>query len=176
VAAVAIRTAEPVDAHILADLHTRSWRSAYRGILSDAYLERAHEDRARLWRERMAHWNPARSFAAIAEADGEPIGFVCVMADAGPEHGVLLDNLHMRPDRKGAGTGGRLLAAAGKWVAANFPGTPMYLYVFAQNEPAIGFYRRRGGEASASIQYKTAEGNLRPAFRFVWARPGDIAG
>jgi GNAT superfamily N-acetyltransferase len=168
-------TVRPVlagDGPILADLHVRSWRSAYRGILSDAFLANdVVEERRGVWSARMAAWNPARSFAEIAEADGSPIGFVCVMRDAAPEHGALLDNLHVLPGQRGSGIGRRLLADAARWVADRFPGTPMYLTVYFANENACAFYRRMGGTASEPYDEREHDGRIHRVLRFTWPNP-----
>jgi GNAT superfamily N-acetyltransferase len=171
---LSIRSAGPADAQAVASLHTASWRTAYRSILSEAYLADAHVERARHWQARMAAWNPARSFLAVAERNGEALGFACVMADAEPAHGALLDNLHVRPDAKGSGIGRKLLARAGAWVAATLPGTAMHLTVYLANEGAVGFYRRMGGIAGTPFDYRSPDGAAHPILRFVWAAPDRI--
>jgi GNAT superfamily N-acetyltransferase len=171
---VSIRTAGPADAEAVAALHTASWRTAYRDILSEAYLANAHVERAQYWQARMATWNPVGSFLALAEQDGQALGFACVMADAEPEHGALLDNLHVRPDIKRGGIGRQLLIRAGAWVAATLPGTAMHLTVYLANENAVGFYRRMGGIASAPHAYRAVDGRDHQVLRFVWTNPGNI--
>lgn len=172
--ALSIRSAGQADADAVAALHTASWRTAYRDILSEAYLANAHVERAQYWQARMAAWNPARSFLGLAEQDGAALGFACVMADAEPEHGALLDNLHVRPDIKRGGIGRQLLQRAGAWVAANLPSTPMHLTVYLANENAVGFYRRMGGLTSAPHGYRAIDGTEHQVLRFVWASPGAI--
>lgn len=171
---LSISSAGPAHAGTVAALHTASWRTAYRDILSEAYLANAHVERAQYWQARMAAWNPARSFLALAEQDGDALGFACVMADAEPEHGALLDNLHVRPDVKRGGIGRQLLVRAGAWVAATLPGTAMHLTVYCANENAVGFYRRMGGVASAPHAYRAIDGTEHQVLRFVWKAPGAI--
>ncbi len=173
--AFTVRPVRADDGPILADLHVRSWRSAYRGILSDAFLESGVvEERRAVWSARMAAWNPARSFAEIAEIDGVPCGFVCVMRDIGPEHGVLLDNLHVLPGDRGGGIGRRLLADAARWVADRCPGSPMYLTVYFANENACAFYRRMGGIASEPYDEREHDGRTHRVLRFVWPKPETV--
>lgn len=170
-----VRAAGGGDAPVLAGLHVASWRSAYRGILSDAFLARDVEsERAAFWNARMAAWNPARSFAEIAEIDGAPVAFACVMRDAEPAYGALLDNLHVLPDRRGTGLGRRLLAGAAAWVARHFPGTPLHLTVYEANEGARAFYRRMGGTESAPFDGYGYDGRTHRERRFTWAEPGNV--
>lgn len=167
-----VRSVRPDDGPVLADLHVASWRSAYRGILSDAFLANEVEgERRAVWTARMTDWDPARSFAEIAEIDGRPSGFVCVMRDMAPEHGALLDNLHVLPGHRGSGMGRRLLADAARWVADRFPGTPMYLTVYFANENARAFYARMGGVASEPYDEREHDGRLHRVIRFVWPKP-----
>jgi len=168
-----VRAAAAGDAHVLAALHVASWRAAYRGILSDAFLaDEVVVERRTFWEARMAEWDPARGFAEIAEIGGTPVAFACVMRDAEPDHGALLDNLHVLPAYRATGLGRRLLSGAGAWVARHFPGTPMHLTVFEANEGARAFYRRMGGVESAPFDGRGHDGRTHRERRFVWADPG----
>jgi GNAT superfamily N-acetyltransferase len=171
-----VRAVSPRDGAAIARLHAASWKDAYRGILSDEFLAREVDaERLRVWTARMSEWNPARSFGEIAEIGSEPVGFVCVMADADPAHGALLDNLHVLPGRRTAGIGRRLIVDAGNWVARTLPGTPMHLTVYVANEAARAFYRRRGGIESVPFREREHDGRMHDIVRFVWPEPGKIS-
>jgi GNAT superfamily N-acetyltransferase len=166
----------PADAARAAKLHAESWMTAYRGIVSDAWLDReCVADRAAKWASRMAEWNPARAVLIFArDPDGDDLGFVYALLDAEPAHGVLLDNLHVRPALKRGGVGRALIAKTGRWVAATAPGTPMHLTVYRNNPIAVSFYRRMGGiESDAGIE-PFKDGTSAPISRFVWREPGRI--
>ena len=61
---VQFREADAQDAAAIAQLHAESWRSAYRGILSDDYLDnQVQSERASLWQSRFAE-RPAGSYSA----------------------------------------------------------------------------------------------------------------
>jgi GNAT superfamily N-acetyltransferase len=173
---VDVRDAGPPDAAVIASIHALSWKDAYRGILSDDYLANdVDAERLAMWTGRMAAWNPRRHFARIASVGGIPAGFACVLTDEEPEHGALLDNLHILPAHRASGLGRRLLADAGRWVARTFPGTPMHLTVFQVNERARAFYRRMGGAESEPFDGFERDGRYHRVVRVSWAEPGAIA-
>ena len=72
------------------------------------------------------------------------VGFACVLADADPEHGPLLDNLHVKPGWRGQGIA-LLLDKSRGWSRSIAPGQPMHLWVLEGNAPARRFYRNQGG-------------------------------
>lgn len=97
-------------------MHARSWASAYRGILPDAYLDHALQaERAAHWEARMREIGAGAGHVLIAEHGGEAVGFVCLV-EPDETGSVLVDNLHAMPGRKGLGTGTAMLAEAIRWA------------------------------------------------------------
>ena len=141
-----IRLAGPDDAAAIAALHAESWRSAYRSLIPDGDLgDGLDDERRRFWRDRFASPDPERRVAFAAMAGGVLVGFACVLADADPEYGPLLDNLHVEPGWRGRGLGATLLQKSREWSRAIAPGQPMHLWVLAGNAAARQFYRNQGG-------------------------------
>jgi hypothetical protein len=67
-----VRTANTADAQRIAQIHVETWRTAYRGQISDAVLDALSiERRAAFWRERVTQ---AGSPVFVAENSGV-IGF-----------------------------------------------------------------------------------------------------
>ena len=92
------------DADAIADLHTRSRQIAYRGLYGDAYLDRELFDAARaVWRERFATFDPSTDLILAAMDGDTPIGLAYASFRINPQVGLLLDNLHVAPERKGGG-------------------------------------------------------------------------
>ena len=138
---VSIRSATIADADAIAALHVASWRSSYRGILSERTLGPALDsERQGHWHGRLATMTP-RDTVLIA---GD-VGFIAVWGKGDPGFGVYIDNLHIHPERRSAGLGRRLLGEAMRRVAGRGE-TGAYLWVFDDNTRAIDFYRRLGGE------------------------------
>lgn len=140
---VVLRHADRTDSALIADMHARSWASAYRGMLPDRYLDEiAPAERRALWPDKMTSFENGSGAVLIAELDGEPIGFVCMLAP--DENGsVYIDNLHALPDYKRTGAGTAMLDAARDW-ARKREARGMHLSVLDTNEAAIRFYASRG--------------------------------
>ena len=154
--AIDITIASPADADAIAELHAESWRSAYRGLVPDEDLGPGlDEERLRFWRDRFASPNPERRLVLAALAEAGLVGLACVLADADPAHGPLLDNLHVKPGWRGRGLGAQLLERSREWSRAVAPGQPMHLWVLAGNVAARRFYRNQGGiEEGQKIEHR----------------------
>ncbi len=178
-----VRSAVPSDCDAIAALHAASWRSTYRNILSDDYLDRdVVDDRHDLWTARFTKFDDGKHHVAVAIDDGDHhrpaptvLGFVCVLLDEEPEYGALLDNLHVAPDQHRAGVGRRLMARAAHWVAAMEPDWPMHLWVYEQNLKTVAFYRKTGGAAVDQRVIVTPAGNRAAVLRFEWRDPALLA-
>jgi ribosomal protein S18 acetylase RimI-like enzyme len=158
-----IREATSADRETIAALHIASWRTAYRGILPDSYIDGALErDLNADWVAKFADTGTDRLILLAVGPDGAD-GFTAIkIADGWAE----IDNLHVSPRRRGGGIGRALLAeAAGRLIARGIHRA--YLGVFTANAPAIAFYERIGGLASGR---ETAEihGNRAELIRYEW--------
>ena len=140
---VVIQPAGPADADTIARLHVRSWRSAYVGMLPAEFLDGPVGDELpALWRRRFSGEDSERKTVLMAVHRGSLIGFACVLPDADPAWGPLLDNLHVDPGMKGQGVGRLLFDAVRDAVA---PASLLHLWVLEANAPARRFYERLGG-------------------------------
>jgi len=164
-----IRPAGPGDADAIAGLHAASWRSAYRGVFSDAYLDgNILEERRRHWRECLdTRPRPDRGVLIAVEADDDPVGSICICLDAEPAWGPLLDNLHVRPDRKGGGIGRRLVEAGAAWVKARGPYTQWHLWVIESNTPARRVYEHLGWVARDRGTHVAPDGTEYAVWRYT---------
>ena len=163
--ALALREGTAADADTIADIHTRSWQSAYRGlgVLSDAYLDgAASADMQAKWRERMT--SPvAGQRVWCADLDGETVGFLCALREDGTPWGALVDNLHLLPASRGYGVGKRLMSEAARWALAQDI-TQLHLLVYEVNTAAIGFYEALSGVPVSRDWLETADGG------YAWVR------
>ena len=97
------RLALPADTPAIAALHAASWAIAYDHILrADWLAQDMAADRLRVWTERFAVPDPTMRVLLAEDHDGLA-GFVCIFLAADPHWGSHVDNLHVRPGRKGLG-------------------------------------------------------------------------
>lgn len=166
-----IRAATAADAEAIAQLHAASWRTAYRGIYRDAYLDGpVEEDRRAVWIERFAAPLAARH-VIVLEGSGGLEGFICVEGDEDASWGSLIDNLHVTPDRKRSGVGTVLMREGARWLREHYPGSPVYLWVLEDNTNARGFYERLGATNAETVMTDTADSGRNSSCRYTWASP-----
>jgi GNAT superfamily N-acetyltransferase len=172
-----IRAAGLADAVAIAQLHTRSWQTAYRGILSDDFLQgQLPENRRVLWHTRLAESERADQFVLVDEQGGAIRGFACAFLEADPKWGCLLDNLHVVPDLKGKGLGRQLMNAVAEQVWRSNPCGRLHLWVYEQNLAARRFYERLGGVNTlrhAELAPDATEVNV---VRYCWSELSGLAG
>ncbi|MEV7870087.1 GNAT family N-acetyltransferase [Streptomyces sp. NPDC088124] len=87
------------------------------------------------------------AFAHLAEtADGEPVGFALWFLNFSTwrgVHGIHLEDLYVRPDRRGGGHGKALLAELAR-ICVERGYERLEWSVLDWNEPSIAFYRSLG--------------------------------
>jgi ribosomal protein S18 acetylase RimI-like enzyme len=166
------RDAAQHDAAAIAALHAESWRSAYRGILLDEFLDqRAHLERAEVWRRRFMGPPERPMFTLLAEEGCELVGFACVFPDENVVFGSFLDNLHVAPGLTGKGIGRELLSGVTRRLVQDGSHSGLYLWVLEQNVRARRFYERAGAEAVGLEAHLAADGQRIRAIRCYWPQP-----
>lgn len=165
---ITIRPIVATDAAAVADLHTTSWRSAYRGMLRDEYLDGdIATERRVVWATRLG--TPvAANYGYIAESEGGPVGFVYLLGDADATWGTLIDNLHVLPGLKGQGIGRRLLEAAARETRHRRPDERVHLFVYEENHPARRFYASVGGREVERGTVDAPGGGSQIHWRVAW--------
>jgi ribosomal protein S18 acetylase RimI-like enzyme len=147
-----IRDATTADLPAIAEIHAMSWRAAYRGILSDAFLDGdLLADRNTRWSGVAGQMRPEDNLL-IAMHENGAAGFIAGWTSIalGCEDGykLYIDNLHVRPDLRGNRYGERLFRALARNAAVNATAnakTSAYLWLLDGNAPAHRFYQRLGG-------------------------------
>ncbi|MGB8480739.1 MAG: GNAT family N-acetyltransferase [Acidobacteriaceae bacterium] len=156
-----IRPAQPADAMDVARVHVRSWRAAYRNILSDDYLNQLRpEDRAAKYD--FASRDPFKPHTLVAVEEGmSPAiqGFATTMpvTDSDmPGHGELCA-LYVDPQHWGKGLGVALVSAARAHMF-EYGFRKAILWVLTGNVRAERFYQNDGWAADGVRRKATVWG------------------
>jgi GNAT superfamily N-acetyltransferase len=138
-----IRPAVPDDAAAIADVHVRTWQTAYEHVFGAERLATLSvAQRAARWRESLA---ANQHVAFVAEAEGVVVGWATVGPSDGDADGELY-GLYVLPDEWSTGAGSALLrAAVGALRSAGH--RDAVLWVLDDNPRARRFYEREGWSA-----------------------------
>jgi GNAT superfamily N-acetyltransferase len=146
-AGIDIRPATPADAPAIAQVRVDSWRTTYRGLIPDAYLDGMQVDASiALW-DRVLTAAPSAVSVVVATRDGEVIGFAAGNPLATPKHGAdsELTAVYLRREFQNGGIGHRLVAAVVD-AQRRHGATAMIVWTIAGNKAARRFYEALGGE------------------------------
>lgn len=143
--AIAIRRATAQDAPAIARVRIDSWRTTYRGLIPDAYLDGMRvDDSTEIWnRVLTAGANTTSVF--VAESDGEVIGFAAgnMLGEPRYDLNAELSAVYVRPEYQRAGVGRRLVGAVALAQRAH-GASGLIVWVIAENKGARAFYERLG--------------------------------
>ncbi|MEN3110889.1 GNAT family N-acetyltransferase [Uliginosibacterium paludis] len=163
-----IRQALQTDAAVLGELHAASWRLAYRGALSDEFLDTdVVSNRREFWEARLAQPEPSQQVFLSGNEAGAT-GFCCVFGDHAPALGAFLNNLHVMASAQRQGYGRALLHAAATSSLASAPDRGMFLFVLQGNLAAQAFYTRFGARMAGTEQWDAPGGGRIPLFKMHW--------
>ena len=147
----AIRPAVLDDAEGIAQAHTASWRTSYRGILPDDVLARINVDqRAHSWRQVVA--DPAiLTLVAYDTSRGDIVG-VC---DAGPNRSRMpqageIYRLYFEHHARRHGLGRDMFEHVIDWLRSQRMRS-LVIWVLEGNHHARRFYEAMGGQLDARV-------------------------
>lgn len=146
-----LRQATEQDVSVISRIHAASWRTAYRGMVPQSYLDRLDD---RHWEQPFTVWLREGTIqATIAFSGDTPVGCVSYgkpigvsasdVEDAAPEEYGYLLSLYVLPGEVGKGYGKALLHAAERALKQQGY-THCFLYVLDQNTNARRFYEHCG--------------------------------
>jgi GNAT superfamily N-acetyltransferase len=161
---VTVRRAGVADAAAIGAVHVAAWRSAYPGILPEAFLARLSATRQARYYEAAIRMGV---IVHVAIGDGRVVGF----ATASPARGARLaegeiETLYVLDDWRERGLGRALMHASGS-ALAEAGCRDAFLWVLRDN-PARWFYAWLGGRAVAEGVVHVA-GVAVPQTAFAWS-------
>ena len=147
-------------------IYAESWKSAYRGIVSDRYLQKLTHDR---W-SGVLRAEPAASLVALL--NGKPIGTSMVAFDREPgrEGCGEITSIYLLPEYCKHGHGKALMLATLQrlWDEGC---VDAYLWALAQNVRAEGFYEHMGFERTGRKQREQLGGEALEVVEYHLHRP-----
>jgi ribosomal protein S18 acetylase RimI-like enzyme len=148
--ALTIRKAELKDVEQMANVHVDSWRTTYKGIVSEEYLNTLkYENRERLWESALSQ---DIHYIWVAEVDGKVIGFVSGGKERTGKYGYdgELYAIYLLKEYQGNGIGYNLVKSFfNEMHEAGF--SSVLLWVLADN-PSVRFYESLNPEKVATEQ------------------------
>lgn len=166
-----IRIAEYSDFESIADLHVRSWKAHYQGLLNQEYLDNdAESDRLVIWQTRLTN-PPFNQHILLIEEEDKLLGFICAFGNHDFDKGSIIESLHIDPDYRGRGLGKMLIREMAKWIEHYFPDNGVYLEVLEKNKQAVDFYDHIGGEHQIEQLWTAPCGSKVPEFVYAWKTP-----
>jgi GNAT superfamily N-acetyltransferase len=173
-AVTSIRIAQQEDSVAIAAVHAISWRSSYRGILSDEYLnEELESERLSIWKRRL-EFPKTNQYVTVAKHESHIVGFACAFGCEDELLGTMLDNLHVLPSQKGKGIGRGLVRDIASWCDRGYPNKGLYLWVIEQNLPARRFYERLGGVVVGEANWSAPDGTAVKEIRYEWKNIAEL--
>ena len=165
-----IRRSEISDAEILGQVHSRAWQHTYAGLMPAELLAKVGsvERRTAIRRDMFANTSPDWGHFLVETEAGEIVGF----GDCGPAHQVKdfaeaeIYTLYLLQSAQKQGLGKQLMHHMLSHLAErNF--RKAALNVLADNESALQFYQKLGGQ---EVNRKTVDflGTLLPEAVYAW--------
>jgi GNAT superfamily N-acetyltransferase len=165
-----IRAATLEDAAAIAHVHVASWRSTYRGIVPDDYLDGLDEGaRTEDWRG----WLASAALVFVAVEDGRVVGFVAggLNREAEEEYDAELYTIYLLKQYQRRGIGAALLMTlAARMHREGLRG--MVVWVL-ETAASVGFYL---GSGAVRVREKEMEigGSVLKITGFGWRELGAI--
>jgi ribosomal protein S18 acetylase RimI-like enzyme len=154
-----IRQATAADAPAIADLLVDCWRTAYRGIVSDSYLDALDPVGWAVGIQQSIDTGAEETW--VWETEGDVAGVVTVGAcrddDCDPGETGEIWALHVSPRHWREGIGSRLVRCGEGILAARGLGD-IRAWVFEANAAALRFYSALGFEPDGHFRTRTPRG------------------
>ena len=142
---VIIRDVKKEDIPQVASIKINGWKTAYRGIVDDSFLDSFNLDKV----IEKYYTNYTQNKFVVAEYNGEVVGFCrysyMVFSPDGEGFDCELTALYVKPELKGNGIGKTIINNDKKDMLNNGK-TKMILWCLKDNFPSRKFYEKMGGQ------------------------------
>ena len=152
---ITIRPATAADASAIARVRTDGWRSAYRGLVPDAYLDAMDVDASiALW-HRILTAAPNATSVFVADDGGEVVGFAAgnMLEEPRLDLDAELSAAYVRRDHQRAGIGRRLVCAVARAQRAH-GASGLIVWTLTGNKAARAFFESLGATLVAEQPFE----------------------
>ncbi len=161
-----VREATQEDALPIATIQVQTWRCAYKGNVSDEYLDSLSiEKRTERWREIL---NQPETKTFVGLLDGEVAGFcnagVCRDEDSPTTNGEIY-SMYVDQHSMGKGVGSALMQTAIQYLKSNHYKSAT-LWVFPWNKKAQAFYEKHGWKLDGKEKFEERPGTTFHEIRY----------
>ena len=161
-----IRFAGREDLENIAGLYVRNHKTAYRGLLSEEYLNGLTVRCAlEKWEK---HLQDVDSVIWTAWEGGSFLGFAAAMPDRETEQTWYLESLHVTEDARGKGVGTALIRTAAQY-AHEHGHRKMSICIVRGNDSAGTLYRRLGAEHHSFFE-DDFNGTVSASEKLIWEK------
>lgn len=171
-----IREAQVSDSAAIARVRVESWRTTYRGLLPDEYLDGlSYERHARNWENIIASGG-RQGFAYVVEDEtGQVVGFALggIDREDRPDYRGEIYAIYLLKEYQGRGLGRELMRAIARRLLDE--GFDSMLVWVLEGNPACRFYEALGGEFLYTKPLHIAGGNY-TELAYGWRDIRPIAG
>ncbi|NGZ76737.1 GNAT family N-acetyltransferase [Saccharibacillus alkalitolerans] len=153
-----IRLARPEDAAGIAQVHVDSWKTTYKGVISDDYLDQLSvEERWNRWEKRLTDPEPGEGVMVAENERGQICGFLDYGIDreTGRIGEAELYAVYLLQSEQRKGIGRRMMRQMVERLRESGY-LSLMVWVLEQN-PAVHFYRKLGGEELDRKQIRIGE-------------------
>ncbi len=153
-----IRFARPEDAAGIAQVHVDSWKTTYKGIIADAYLDGLSvEQRWTHWEKRLKDPEHGEGVMVAENERGQICGFLDYGVDreTGRVHEAELYAVYLLQSEQRKGIGRKMFQSLLNELKTREYRSLM-VWVLEQN-PAVHFYKRIGGEEAERKEIRIGE-------------------
>ncbi len=163
-----IRYAVSTDIERIAFINSESWKTTYKGIVSDKFLETLSTETQIPRAKRLVESSEVKAFVAIEVATNTVVGFACIGKNREPKINAdcELQAIYLLQEHQGFGAGKALFEFGIEELKRQTKKT-MMVSVFEANKRARHFYELQGGMPTLG-DHVELDGAKYPTSTYLW--------
>ena len=138
-----IRKALPEDSSVVGRVHSDAWKSAYRGIFPDDYID--NDNASKRAEEFLESVKDGKCTYFILEENGLAAGIVKTCED---NNSLEIESIYILEEHRGKGLGGQFI----DYIKTYKPYDSIFLWVLEVNTKARRFYEQNGFKVNGKFR------------------------